>query len=88
MSCSPESPPTPETADAHSATAERIAAGLGIGVLPPSPVRVSGTIEIKLSQPRTVRPLRIGWIEERYLRSGHPYVPKLYQLQLTEREGR
>jgi LysR family transcriptional regulator, transcription activator of glutamate synthase operon len=44
-----------------------IAAGLGIGVLPPSPVRVSGIIEIKLSQPRMVRPLGIAWTEERYL---------------------
>jgi LysR family transcriptional regulator, transcription activator of glutamate synthase operon len=44
-----------------------IAAGLGIGVLPRSPVRVTGIVEIKLSQPRIVRPLGIGWIEQRYL---------------------
>jgi LysR family transcriptional regulator, transcription activator of glutamate synthase operon len=44
-----------------------IAAGLGIGMLPRSPVHVPGTREIELSQPHIVRPLGIGWIEERYL---------------------
>ena len=44
-----------------------IAAGLGIATLPRSPVRVAGIVEIELSQPRIVRPLGIGWIEERYL---------------------
>ena len=44
-----------------------IAARLGIGVLPRSPIRVAGIVEIKLSQPRIVRPLGIGWIDERYL---------------------
>lgn len=44
-----------------------IAAGLGIGVLPRSPVRVAGIVEIKLSQPHAFRPLGIGWIDERYL---------------------
>jgi hypothetical protein len=44
-----------------------IAAGIGIGVLPRSPVRVAGIVEIKLSQPQIVHPLGISWIEERYL---------------------
>jgi DNA-binding transcriptional LysR family regulator len=44
-----------------------IAAGFGIGVLPRSPVRVAGIVEIKLSQPHAFRPLGIGWIDERYL---------------------
>ena len=44
-----------------------IAAGLGIGVLPPFSVRVAGLVEVKLSQPHVVRPLGIGWIDERYL---------------------
>jgi LysR family transcriptional activator of glutamate synthase operon len=44
-----------------------IAAGLGIGLLPPAPVRVAGLVEIKLSQARPVRPLAIGWVEDRYL---------------------
>jgi LysR family transcriptional activator of glutamate synthase operon len=51
----------------HGTLRGMIAAGLGIGMLPRSPVRVSGIVEIKLSQPRVVRPLAIGWIEERYL---------------------
>ena len=44
-----------------------IAAGLGIALLPPSPARFPGIVEIKLSQPRPVRPLGIGWVEDRYL---------------------
>jgi LysR family transcriptional activator of glutamate synthase operon len=44
-----------------------IAAGLGIGLLPPAPARSAGVIEIKLSQARPVRPLRIGWVDDRYL---------------------
>jgi LysR family transcriptional regulator, transcription activator of glutamate synthase operon len=44
-----------------------IAAGLGIGVLPRSPVRVASIVEIKLSQPHIVRQLGISWIEKRYL---------------------
>ena len=44
-----------------------IAAGLGIGLLPPAPVRVAGLVEIKLSQARPIRPLAIGWVEDRYL---------------------
>ena len=44
-----------------------IAAGLGIGMLPRSPVRVAGIVEVKLSQPHIVCPFGIGWIEERYL---------------------
>src|SRR6202034_3239900 len=43
-----------------------IAAGLGIGLLPSAAVRFRGVVEIKLSQ-RPIRPLRIGWIEDRYL---------------------
>jgi DNA-binding transcriptional LysR family regulator len=44
-----------------------IAAGLGIALLPPSPARFPGIVEIKLSQPRPIRPLGIGWVEDRYL---------------------
>jgi LysR family transcriptional activator of glutamate synthase operon len=44
-----------------------IAAGLGVGVLPRSPVRFAGIVEITLSQPHTFRPLGIGGIDERYL---------------------
>src|ERR1700746_371865 len=44
-----------------------IAVGLGIGLLPPAPLRVAGLVEIKLSQARPVRPLAIGWVEDRYL---------------------
>ena len=44
-----------------------IAAGLGIALLPPSPARFPGIVEIKLSQPRPVRPLGIGWVEDRSL---------------------
>ena len=44
-----------------------IAAGLGIALLPPSPARFPGIVEIKLSQTRPVRPLGIGWVENRYL---------------------
>lgn len=43
------------------------AVGLGISLLPPAPVRVSGIVEIKLSQTRPSRPLGIGWVDERYL---------------------
>lgn len=44
-----------------------IAAGLGIGLLPHAPARIAGTVEIKLSQTRPIRPLGIGWVEDRYL---------------------
>jgi LysR family transcriptional regulator, transcription activator of glutamate synthase operon len=44
-----------------------IAAGLGIALLPPSPARFPGIVEIKLSQALPVRPLGIGWVENRYL---------------------
>ena len=44
-----------------------IAAGLGIGLLPRAPARFAGIVEIKLSPPRPVRPIGIGWIEDRYL---------------------
>ena len=43
-----------------------IAAGLGIGLLPSAAVRFRGVVEIKLSQ-RPIRPLGIGWIDDRYL---------------------
>jgi DNA-binding transcriptional LysR family regulator len=44
-----------------------IAAGLGIGLLPPAPARFAGIVEIKLSQPRPIRSLGIGWVDDRYL---------------------
>ena len=44
-----------------------IAAGLGIGLLPPAPARFAGIVEIKLSQSRPMRPLGIGWVDDRYL---------------------
>jgi len=44
-----------------------IAAGLGIGLLPPAPARFAGIVEIKLSPARPIRPLGIGWIADRYL---------------------
>jgi LysR family transcriptional regulator, transcription activator of glutamate synthase operon len=44
-----------------------IAAGLGIALLPPAPTRFAGIVEIKLSQARPIRPLGLGWVEERYL---------------------
>ena len=44
-----------------------IAAGLGIGLLPHAPARIAGIVEIKLSQTRPIRPLGIGWVEDRYL---------------------
>jgi DNA-binding transcriptional LysR family regulator len=44
-----------------------IAAGLGIGLVPPAPARFAGIVEIKLSQVRLIRPLGIGWVEDRYL---------------------
>jgi LysR family transcriptional regulator, transcription activator of glutamate synthase operon len=44
-----------------------IAAGLGIGLLPPAPARFAGIVEIKLSQTRHIRPLGIGWVDDRYL---------------------
>ena len=44
-----------------------IAAGLGIGLLPPAPARFAGVVEIKLSSTRPIRPLGIGWIADRYL---------------------
>jgi LysR family transcriptional regulator, transcription activator of glutamate synthase operon len=43
------------------------AVGLGISLLPHAPARVSGIVEIKLSQARPSRPLGIGWVDERYL---------------------
>ena len=47
-----------------------IAAGLGIGLLPPAPARFAGIVEIKLSQTRHIRPLGIGWVDDRYLPAG------------------
>ena len=44
-----------------------IAAGLGIGLLPPSPSRFAGVVEVKLSPTRPIRPLGIGWIADRYV---------------------
>jgi LysR family transcriptional regulator, transcription activator of glutamate synthase operon len=44
-----------------------IAAGLGIGLLPAAPVRFDGIVEIKLSPTRPIRPLGIGWVDDRYL---------------------
>ena len=44
-----------------------IAAGLGIGLLPPAPARFAGIVEIKLSPARPIRPLGIGWIADRYV---------------------
>jgi LysR family transcriptional activator of glutamate synthase operon len=44
-----------------------ISAGLGIGLLPPAPARFAGIVEIKLSPACPIRPLGIGWIDERYL---------------------
>jgi LysR family transcriptional activator of glutamate synthase operon len=44
-----------------------IAAGLGVALLPPAPARFAGIVEIKLSQARPVRPLGLGWVEDRYL---------------------
>jgi LysR family transcriptional regulator, transcription activator of glutamate synthase operon len=44
-----------------------IAAGLGIALLPPAPTRFAGIVEIKLSQARPIRPLGLGWVEDRYL---------------------
>jgi DNA-binding transcriptional LysR family regulator len=44
-----------------------IAAGLGIGLLSPAPGRFAGIVEIKLSQTRHIRPLGIGWVDDRYL---------------------
>ena len=44
-----------------------IAAGLGIGLLPPATAPFAGLVEIRLSQPRPVRPLGIGWVDDRYL---------------------
>jgi LysR family transcriptional regulator, transcription activator of glutamate synthase operon len=44
-----------------------IAAGLGIGVLPPAPARIAGIVEIKLSPAPPIRPLGIGWVDDRYL---------------------
>jgi LysR family transcriptional regulator, transcription activator of glutamate synthase operon len=44
-----------------------IAAGLGIGLLPPAPSRFAGVVEVKLSPARPIRPLGIGWVADRYL---------------------
>jgi LysR family transcriptional regulator, transcription activator of glutamate synthase operon len=44
-----------------------IAAGLGIALLPRAPTRFAGIVEIKLSQARPIRPLGLGWVEDRYL---------------------
>lgn len=44
-----------------------IAAGLGIALLPPAPARFAGVVEIKLSPARPIRPLGIGWVDDRYL---------------------
>ena len=43
-----------------------IAAGLGIGLFPPAPARFAGVVEIKLSPARPIRPLGIGWVDDRY----------------------
>jgi len=44
-----------------------IGAGLGIGLFPPAPARLAGVVEIRLSPPRPIRPLGIGWVDHRYL---------------------
>ena len=44
-----------------------IAAGLGMGLLPPAPARFAGIVEIKLSPGHLIRPLGIGWVDGRYL---------------------
>ena len=44
-----------------------IAAGLGMGLLPPAPARFAGIVEIKLSRGHPIRPLGIGWVDDRYL---------------------
>ena len=44
-----------------------IAAGLGIALLPPAPARFAGIVEIKLSRARPIRPIGIGWVDDRYL---------------------
>jgi DNA-binding transcriptional LysR family regulator len=44
-----------------------IAAGLGIGLLPPAPTRFAGIVEVKLSPACPIRPLGIAWINDRYL---------------------
>jgi DNA-binding transcriptional LysR family regulator len=44
-----------------------IAAGLGMGLLPPAPARFAGIVEIKLSPGHPIRPLGIGWVDDRYL---------------------
>lgn len=44
-----------------------IAAGLGIGLLPPAAARFAGVVEINLSPTRPIRPLGIGWVDDRYL---------------------
>jgi LysR family transcriptional activator of glutamate synthase operon len=44
-----------------------IAAGLGIGLLPPAPSRFAGVVEVKIWPTRPIRPLGIGWIADRYL---------------------
>src|ERR1700735_219380 len=40
-----------------------IAAGLGIGLLPPAPSRFAGVAEIQLSPARPLRPVGLGWVE-------------------------
>ena len=44
-----------------------IAAGLGMGLLPPAPARFAGIVEIKLSPGGPIRPLGIWWVDDRYL---------------------
>jgi LysR family transcriptional activator of glutamate synthase operon len=44
-----------------------IGAGLGIGLFPPAPTRLAGVVEIKLSPARPIRPLGIGWVDQRFL---------------------
>jgi len=44
-----------------------IGAGLGIGLFPPAPARLAGVVEIKLSPAHPIRPLGIGWVDDRYL---------------------
>jgi DNA-binding transcriptional LysR family regulator len=44
-----------------------IAAGLGIGLLPPAPASIAGIVEINLSPAPPIRRLGIGWVDDRYL---------------------
>jgi len=44
-----------------------IAAGIGIGILPTIQSRMSGVVQINLSQPRPTRQIGMGWISGRYI---------------------